>query len=290
MGLNPNRHNEGVHIRIAIGIEYDGAAFCGWQFQGHCRSVQEVLELALGQVAAETIRIHAAGRTDAGVHATGQVAHFDTEANRDPRAWLMGVNASLPPEVAVTWVRSVSPEFHARFRAIRRRYAYLILNRRSRSPIWRNRVAWECRPLELAPMQEAAAMLLGQHDFSAFRGSACQAKSPVKTVRHLHLHRQDDLIHLDIEADGFLLHMVRNIVGALLAVGRGEAEPAWVAQVLASRDRRKAGVTAAPHGLYLTEVGYPSNFAIPSGNPFPLLTSPKDPLPLSCTGRVAIEP
>jgi tRNA pseudouridine38-40 synthase len=224
------------------------------------------------------VRVHAAGRTDAGVHATAQVAHFDTEVTRDPRAWLLGVNAELPPEVAITWVRTVPDDFHARFAAIGRRYCYLIHNRRSRSALLRNRVCWECRPLAVPRMALAAEVLIGTHDFSAFRGSGCQARSPVRTLRSLQLRQYQDLCVLEVEADGFLLHMVRNIAGVLMAVGRGEAAPDWVATVLASRDRRAGGVTADPAGLYLTEVRYPAHFAIPPGNDFPFTRSVAQPL------------
>jgi tRNA pseudouridine38-40 synthase len=233
--------------------------------------VQEALELALARVADHPVRVHAAGRTDAGVHATGQVVHFDTEASRDARAWVLGVNSALPDGVSVTWARRVPPEFHARFRASGREYSYLVLNRRARSALWRSRAAWECRGLDADAMQAAAECLLGHHDFSAFRGSGCQAKSPLREVRRVRVARHGDLIAFSIAADGFLLHMVRNIVGSLFVVGRGERSPEWLGEVLAARDRRLAGMTAEPQGLYLTAVEYPPPFAIPPGNRFPFV-------------------
>jgi tRNA pseudouridine38-40 synthase len=265
-------------IRIALGLEYDGSAFCGWQAQGHCPSVQEAVERALARVADHPVRVHAAGRTDAGVHATGQVLHFDTWACRDARAWVLGVNSALPEAVAVTWARRVDMDFHARFRASGRQYCYLLLNRRAPSALWHARAGWECRPLDLAAMQAAAAALQGRHDFSAFRGSGCQARSPEREVRSVRLERHGDLIALHIAADGFLLHMVRNIVGSLLRVGRGEERAGWLGEILASRDRRRAGMTAAPQGLYLTGVDYPAVYGLPAGNPFPFVHG--EPLPV----------
>ena len=214
-------------MRIAIGIEYNGLAYAGWQHQGHAATVQQAVERALSVVADQPIKVIAAGRTDAGVHALGQVAHFDTTAQRPPRAWLLGTNANLSRDVALIWVQPVSDEFHARFSAQRRRYRYVILNRMARSGVLDTRMAWVHYALDAERMAQAAQALLGTHDFSAYRASSCQSKKPVKTVYELTVQRRDDLIVLDIEADGFLHHMVRNIVGVLLAIGCGEREVSW---------------------------------------------------------------
>lgn len=219
------------------------------------------------------VRVHAAGRTDAGVHATGQVLHFDTMATRDARAWVLGVNSALPIGVAVTWARRVAPDFHARFRACGRHYCYLLLNRRARSALWHDKAGFECRPLDVPAMHSAAAHLVGRHDFTSFRGSGCQARSPEREVRRVSVERQGDLVVLALAADGFLLHMVRNIMGSLLRIGRHEAPPDWLAEVLVERDRRKAGMTAEPQGLYLTGVEYPERYGLPAGNPFPFVHS-----------------
>ena len=250
-------------MRIAIGIEYNGLAYAGWQHQGHAPTVQQAVEQALSVVADQPVKVIAAGRTDAGVHALGQVAHFDTPAQRTPRAWLLGTNANLSGDVALTWVQPVSDEFHARFSAQRRRYRYVILNRMARSGVLDSRMAWVHQRLDVDRMAQAARALLGTHDFSAYRASACQSKKPVKTVYELTVQRRADLIVLDIEADGFLHHMVRNIVGVLLAIGRGEHEISWALEVLEARDRKSGGITASPHGLYFVHAVYPEHFAIP---------------------------
>lgn len=250
-------------MRIAVGIEYNGLAYAGWQHQGHAPTVQQAVEQALSRVADQAVKVMAAGRTDAGVHALGQVAHFDTSAQRTPRAWLLGANANLSRDVALTWAQPVSDEFHARFSAQRRRYRYVILNRTARSGVLDTRMAWVYYPLDAQRMAQAAQSLLGTHDFSSYRATACQSKKPVKTVYELSVHRRDEMIVLDIEADGFLHHMVRNIVGVLLAIGRGEREIAWAKEVLDAHDRNAGGVTASPHGLYFVHAVYPEHFAIP---------------------------
>lgn len=253
--------------RIALGIEYDGTAFSGWQRQAHAASVQAAVEGAVSRIADAPVAVICAGRTDAGVHATGQVAHFDCDARRPDRAWVRGVNAHLPPSIGVRWVAHPGPEFHARFSATARRYRYVLLSDPLRPVLRRGRVAWTWKPLSLAPMQDAARCLLGEHDFSAFRAVGCQARQPVRTVRELTLARHGDCVVLDIEANAFLHHMVRNIAGALLAVGAGERPVEWVAEVLAGRDRTRAGITAPPGGLYLVAVRYPERFGLPAAAP-----------------------
>lgn len=251
-------------MRIALGIEYDGSAFNGWQRQSHAPSVQAALERALSKVADHPVEVVCAGRTDTGVHATAQVVHFDTHAERSMRSWLLGGNSNLPPEVAITWVRPISEEFHARFKATVRQYRYLILNRGHRPALLRNRVCWEHRPLDVEAMQAAARPLLGEHDFSAFRALACQASHPVRTLHRLELQRRGDLIWFDIEANAFLHHMVRNIAGSLMTVGKGEQPVDWLGELLAGRDRSRSGITAPAGGLYLVKVGYPPEFGLPA--------------------------
>lgn len=251
-------------MRIALGIEYNGSNYCGWQYQDHCRSVQAVVEAALAKVAAEPIRIACAGRTDAGVHALEQVVHFDTQAQRIPRGWVFGANANLPDDIAVLWATTVPDSFHARYSAQRRAYRYVILNRPVRPGLHTQRVCWEYRPLQVERMQHAAQFLLGEHDFSSYRAQACQAKSPVRTVHQLSMQRQGDFVILDIAANGFLHHMVRNIAGVLMTIGAGEQEPDWAQHILQQRDRSQGGITASPHGLYFVSASYPQEFALPA--------------------------
>lgn len=253
-----------VMSRLAIGLEYDGTPFCGWQEQRHAPSIQAEVEAALSRVADTRISVAAAGRTDAGVHAVGQVAHFDPPVARPLHGWLMGANSLLPPEISLRWVLPVPDAFDARHSAIARSYRYLIYNRQARSSLRRNRVLWVRAPLDAKAMQEAATLLLGEHDFSAFRAAACQAHSPVRRLERLLVRRREDCLVIDCKANGFLHHMVRNIVGSLLCVGRGEQPPDWIAGVLASRDRREAGMTAAASGLYLRQVHYPEGLEIPA--------------------------
>lgn len=250
--------------RFAAGLEYDGSAFFGWQTQSHARSVQHVLNAAIGIVANEPVTTAAAGRTDAGVHACGQVIHFESSARRSLRSWLLGVNSNLPPDVALQWIREVPADFHARYSAMARTYRYLIVNREVRSPIDRDR-AWCLRgQLETGAMANAAENLLGEHDFSAFRGAGCQARSPVRRLERLVVRRTTDCVHVEVRANGFLYHMVRNIVGALVRVGSGEAEPQWLADLLAGKDRRLGAPTAPPQGLYLAAVHYPADLELPA--------------------------
>lgn len=256
-------------MRIALGIEYDGSGFQGWQIQNGARTVQGCLELALSRVADHAVRTVCAGRTDAGVHATAQVVHFESPAQRSARSWVFGGNASLPPDVSILWAQPVAPDFHARFGAVRRDYRYLIINRPTRPALFSSHSCWEYRALKIEPMREAACHLLGQHDFSSFRALACQAKSPVRTVHRLEVTRQGELVHIDVAANAFLHHMVRNIAGVLMAVGMGKRPPLWAKEVLEARDRTIGGVTAPPHGLYLVGVEYPVQFGLPPFTRYP---------------------
>lgn len=249
--------------RIAVGVEYDGSAFSGWQWQDGARSVQDEVEKALGKVADHPVRVACAGRTDAGVHATGQVVHFDTTAVRAPKSWIFGANSNLSKHVAVLWVKDVSSEFHARFSAVRRRYRYVIVNRGIRPTFLAGRTTWEYRPLDVGAMSEAAQCLVGSHDFSSFRALACQAKSPVREIHSLEVSRHGEFIVLEVEANAFLHHMVRNIAGVLMDIGAGKQPTAWAREVLLARDRTLGGVTAQPGGLYLVKVYYPEQFDLP---------------------------
>lgn len=250
-------------VRIALGIEYDGSSFAGWQSQAHRRTVQDVLEAALAAVAGRPVKTTCAGRTDAGVHAVGQVVHFDTDVQRPETAWVRGVNANLPAAVAVSWSMPVEAEFHARFSALSRTYSYLLLNRPIRPALLHGRIGWFHAPLDLDAMASASACLIGEHDFSAFRAAECQAKSPVKTVQDLSIRRKDDLICFEITANSFLHHMVRNLVGALVYVGKGRHPPEWMADLLAGRDRTRAAPTFDAAGLYFAGVEYEERWRLP---------------------------
>jgi tRNA pseudouridine38-40 synthase len=251
-------------VRIALGIEYDGASFAGWQTQLHGNTVQDAIEAALTSVADRPVATVCAGRTDAGVHAQMQVVHFDVDVCRPDSAWVRGTNAELPPAVAVTWARPVADDFHARFSALRRRYRYLLLNHPVRPSILHGKVGWYHVPLDVDSMRVAAASLLGEHDFSAFRSSECQAKSPIRTLHQLDISRQGDLIVFDLEANAFLHHMVRNLVGALVYVGNGRKSPQWIAELLVGRDRTMGARTFDSAGLYLVGVDYEPRWSLPS--------------------------
>jgi tRNA pseudouridine38-40 synthase len=250
--------------RFAVGLEYDGRAYSGWQFQPGLNTVQDVVQRALSRVADAQVDCVCAGRTDAGVHAGAQVVHFDSDAARSERAWRLGTNSYLPNDVSAVWVREVAPHFHARFSALARSYRYRIFNRDSRSALHFGRATWERRPLDAERMHTAAQVLIGEHDFSAFRAIECQSKSPLRNVESLVVHRSDEWVTLEITANAFLHHMVRNVAGLLLSVGHGESPPARVAAVLASRDRRTNAATAPPDGLYLAAVRYPAEFKLPA--------------------------
>lgn len=251
-------------MRIAVGIEYDGTAYNGWQRQRTGIGVQAQVEAALSSVADENVDVTCAGRTDTGVHASGQVAHFDTTADRSDRSWLLGSNTELPDDISLRWVRRVDDEFHARFSATARRYEYRILNRLVRSPLCRHRAWWVHRPLDEAVMHDAAQLLLGEHDFSAFRAAGCQAKSATRKLTAISVIRSGDWLTLDVTANAFLQHMVRNITGTLVAVGTGDQTVDWVRTVLESRDRKLGGIAAPPHGLTLVEVQYPPALGLPT--------------------------
>ena len=249
--------------RVVLGVEYDGSAYSGWQRQHHADTVQARLEQALAAVACHPVTTVAAGRTDAGVHACEQVVHFDTHATRPDRAWVRGVNTHLPGGIGVRWAVQSVGGFDARRSAASRRYRYLMVDRPTQPVLLRNRVGWTWRSLAVEPMQQAAVALLGEHDFSSFRAAGCQAHHPHRRVDALGIHRRHGVLVFDIRANAFLHHMVRNMVGTLMRVGAGDHPPDWVGQVLAARDRRRAGVTAPAAGLYLVGVDYPARFGLP---------------------------
>ncbi len=248
--------------RIVLGVEYDGSAYSGWQWQRNRRSVQAVLEQALSKVANQPIMVICAGRTDAGVHALEQVVHFDTAVGRDLHAWLLGGNSNLPDDVRITWVKKAEADFHARYSAIARFYRYVILNRPVKSALLRQQATWSYQPLDADKMHEAAQHLLGNHDFSSFRAQGCQSKSPYRIMYFIDVYRQDERIIIDISANAFLHHMVRNIAGVLMAVGAGKQPVDWPGHLLAIKNRSLAAVTAPPDGLYLGAVYYPECYGI----------------------------
>lgn len=242
---------------VALGVEYDGSAFSGFQRQREAASVQAALEQAVSQVADEPVRVAAAGRTDAGVHATQQVVSFRTSANRPPHAWQRGIGSGTPDTIGIVWAKAVPPQFHARFDARWRRYVYVYRDGGERPALHRQLVGWSRNPLDAAAMHRAAQSLVGEHDFSAFRAAACQSRSPWRRMHQVRVRRWHGYVVLDVLANAFLLHMVRNLAGTLRAVGTGELEVADVRRLLAGRERRAAPPTAPPQGLYLVAVGYP---------------------------------
>jgi tRNA pseudouridine38-40 synthase len=250
-------------LRLALGIEYDGTGYFGWQRLSHGPTVQAEVERALSAVADHPVEVVCAGRTDAGVHALCQVVHFDSTALRGDRAWLLGSNTLLPGAIAVTWVRPVAADFHARFSARARRYRYTLLNRAVRPALDARQVTWERRPLDVEAMRRAASVLVGEHDFTAFRAAACQSRSPVRTLGRIAIGREGDRVVIEVEANAFLHHMVRNLVGSLLPVGRGEQPPGWIAALLAGRDRSRAGPTAPSSGLAFVGPRYPVHLGLP---------------------------
>lgn len=250
-------------MRIALGLEYDGSSYHGWQSQKNGVTVQETLEQSLSKIANHSITVVVAGRTDAGVHATAQVVHFDTTAERPLYAWVRGGNANLPPQIRVRWATDVDESFHARFCAIERHYRYLIINRAIAPAILHQRVTCIRQPLDDQAMHRAAQCLVGEHDFSSFRASGCQSKSPVRCINAIRVTRRGGMLAIEVSANAFLHHMIRNIAGTLFTVGLAEQSEHWVAEVLTARDRTVAGITAPPDGLYLTGVCYPDRYAIP---------------------------
>ena len=258
-------------MRIALGIEYNGADFYGWQTQPELPTVQGLLEEALSKVANESLYLFCAGRTDAGVHATGQVVHFDTKAKRHPDAWIWGTNSHLPPSIVVRFARQMDYHFHARFSAIARRYCYVIHNHPIRPAILSGRASWYYYPLDIERMRTAAKYLIGEQDFSSFRSSQCNSKTPMRNVTEITINRQGDYIVIEIEANAFLHHMVRNIVGVLMRIGAGFHPPIWMDEVLKAKSRKQAAETAPAAGLYLTQVRYKEPYSFPPSTPLFLL-------------------
>ncbi|TSA49889.1 MAG: tRNA pseudouridine(38-40) synthase TruA [Nitrosomonadales bacterium] len=250
-------------MRIALGLEYDGSQFCGWQSQPSACGAQDHLQSALARLAGHDIKVAAAGRTDAGVHALTQVVHFDTEAVRPQSAWVRGANAFLPPGLRVLWAQEVDTEFHARFSAERRSYQYLLQVSPVAPAVLSGKVGWYHRPLDIEAMQQAAKHLPGEHDFSAFRAAECQAKSPVKQLYCAEVSRHGEFILFEFRANAFLHHMVRNLVGSLVYIGKGEYPSGWIAELLQQKDRTRAAPTFAPDGLYLTGVHYDTRWGLP---------------------------
>jgi len=253
-------------MRVALGIEYDGTGYVGWQSQKSGTGVQKLVEAATSKVADEPIKVICAGRTDSGVHATAQVVHFDTGAARSDRGWLLGVNSNLPDDINATWVTLVDDDFHARFAAVSRTYRYLIFNQPVRSSLLRHRAWWVYDSLDEQAMQQGADLLLGKHDFSAFRAAGCQASTPVREITRLSVERHDNWLSIVVTANAFLQHMVRNITGTLVAIGKGDEKPDWARTVLGSANRKKGGIAAPAHGLTLIDVAYPDRFGVPPGN------------------------
>jgi tRNA pseudouridine38-40 synthase len=262
--------------RVALALEYDGGGFYGWQSQRKLQlpTVQETLETALSKIAAAPVAVVCAGRTDTGVHASHQIVHFDTPVARDAKAWVVGGNTLLPPGIAIQWAVPVSSDFHARFSATARRYRYIIHNCPTRSAHTGRLTTHFPYPLDAALMHSEAQCLLGERDFTSFRGAGCQSNTPMRNVHFVEVARFGDFVVVDIQANAFLLHMVRNIVGTLLAVGSGRQPPGWTAEVFAARDRKLAAATAHPQGLYLVNVLYPEAFALPVNAPGPAFLAP----------------
>lgn len=257
-------------MKIAAGVEYDGTVYCGWQKLSHAPSVQETVEKALSIIANQTIDIMCAGRTDSGVHAVGQVIHFETNVERTITSWLRGGNSNLPDDISLRWVQVVDNDFHARFSAYERQYRYIILNRKARPALQNKYVTWIFDPLDTKLMNQAAQLLIGEKDFSSFRAAACQARHAIREIISIRVTRDNDLIYIDIIANAFLHHMVRNIVGTLIEVGRRKRTIQQFSQLIALKDRTQAGMTASAQGLYFVSVSYPDIFAIPQNKRLPI--------------------
>ena len=251
-------------MRIALGIEYDGSQYHGWQAQTGLHTVQTAVERAISKVADESVSITCAGRTDTGVHAINQVIHFDSDKERTIRSWLYGANSFLPKDISVRWAKETSDEFHARYSAMTRSYRYIIFNAPIRPALLRGNVTWQYRQLNDEAMNKAAQILIGEHDFTSFRSVECQSKTPMRNISQLSVYRSRDYVVIDVTANAFLHHMVRNIAGVLIAVGSGKQRPEWVEEVLLAKDRRRGADTAPSYGLYLRDVCYPKEFAIPA--------------------------
>ena len=264
---------EEVSLKIALGIEYDGNQFYGWQHQPDLRTVQGVLEKAISQIATSAVKVTCAGRTDTGVHGLNQVVHFDVSVDRPLKSWIYGTNSHLPKDVVVKWAKEVPTEFDARFSAISRRYRYIIYNNSIRAAHLRSLFTWHYNQLDAELMHQEAQLLLGKHDFTTFRSSQCQANTAFRTIHDISVSRKGDLIFIDIEANAFLHHMVRNIAGVLMTVGNGRESPGWVKTLLECRDRSKGAETAPPYGLYLYDIFYPESFNIPRNTTEPLFIS-----------------
>lgn len=251
-------------MKIVLGVSYTGTDFSGWQKQAGFPTVESVVEKAVSAVAAEPVKVYCAGRTDAGVHALCQVIHFNAKRFRSEVAWVFGVNHYLPRSVRIVWCKFVSEDFHARFSATARHYQYFLYNCSVRSALFDGLSTWYPKSLDHAVMQRSAQCLVGEQDFSAFRGSDCQARHPLRTIHHITIQKYQALISIEISANAFLLHMVRNIVGSLVLVGAGKKSEVWLQEALLSQDRKQAGMTMSPRGLYLTGVSYPSHFSLPN--------------------------
>ncbi len=257
-------------MRIALVVEYDGSRYHGWQTQTGLYTVQDAVESALSRVGDTAISVVCAGRTDTGVHATNQVIHFDCDNERAVRSWIHGTNSYLPKDICVKWGREVNADFHARYSATARRYRYIIFNGAIRPALLRSNVTWQYRQLDHRLMQQATQYLIGEQDFTSFRSVECQSNTPMRNIHQLQVIRNGDLVIIDITANAFLHHMVRNIAGVLIAVGSGKHPVSWVEEVLKAKDRKLGAETAPAYGLYLVQVVYPSQFNILLGNPGPL--------------------
>lgn len=251
-------------MRLVLGIEYDGSAYCGWQRQTHSPSVQQHIEEALSFVANHSVELTCAGRTDTGVHACEQIAHFDTDSIRSERSWVLGANCRLPRDIRILWIREIGPDFHARFTAVARSYRYAILNTSVSSAIFNSKVCWEHLELDHVKMHCAAQQLVGEHDFSSFRAAGCQAKSPIRNVHWIEVSRHQNMVFIDVKANAFLHHMVRNIAGSLIEIGKGERNEKWLEDVLLKKDRRRAAMTAFAGGLFFVKAYYPEQFDLPN--------------------------
>jgi tRNA pseudouridine38-40 synthase len=257
-------------MKFAASVSYDGASYCGWQRQSHSPSVQQCVEEALSAIANHPISVLCAGRTDTGVHATNQIIHFETDVTRPDRAWILGTNTKLPSSIAINWITEVPEDFHARFSATARRYRYIIYNGRVPSAILPQGITWEKYPLDVEKMRAATNHFLGEQDFSSVRAASCQSRSKFRRIHHLNVERKGQFLMIDIKANAFLHHMVRNIAGLLIEVGRRRQTPDWIRTVLDARDRTQAAKTAAPNGLYLVDVDYPKQYKLPEINLGPL--------------------